>query len=79
MGLLTSVSEIGIVEILGIVVAIVASRFVYYAFLHPLSIYHGPPLAAQTYLWCVAAPSHQFITPDLFELLRLSLNNRLAS
>lgn len=57
MALLKTVSGIGMAEILSVIIALVAARLVYYAFLHPLSIYPGPPLAAQTYLWCVASLS----------------------
>ncbi|KAA6414637.1 MAG: cytochrome P450 pisatin demethylase [Lasallia pustulata] len=51
MAILQTVNRIGLVEILGVIVAVVAARLVYYAFFHPLSIYPGPQLAAQTYLW----------------------------
>lgn len=54
MALLQSVSVIGFAETLSIIIIVVTARLVYFAFLHPLSIYPGPRLAAQTYLWQVA-------------------------
>ena len=55
MAILQTVNKIGLREILSVIVAVVAARLVYYAFFHPLSIYPGPQLAAQTYLWYVTA------------------------
>lgn len=55
MAFLPKASGIGLVEILSLIAAVIAARLVYFAFLHPLSIYPGPPVAAQTYLWYAAA------------------------
>ena len=51
---LQMVNRIGLLEIISTFVAAAIARLVYFAFLHPLSIYPGPPLAAQTYLWYAA-------------------------
>ena len=66
MTLFQMVNRIGLLEIISTFVAAAIIRLVYFAFLHPLSIYPGPPLAAQTYLWYAAAvPSCFFANPLL--------------